>query len=139
MGLELVTRSLRPGATEKVKGPPRFLGDPEVDVPRSQTPAGSRTPGHLRRRDAAFRPEHDVGSRECVDFGVQSRGPSTGCLRFAGRVAPAPRKTRFRPLAELCRAGVGTPQGPYERFPLYASSFPKLSWRTSGSTISEWH
>src|SRR5262249_36970101 len=46
MGPELVTRYLRPGLTEKVVGPPRFLGDPEVDVPRSQTPAGPRAPGH---------------------------------------------------------------------------------------------
>jgi hypothetical protein len=46
MGLELVTRYLPPGISEKMEGPPRFLENPKVNVPRSPTPAGSRTPGH---------------------------------------------------------------------------------------------
>src|SRR5208337_3292268 len=40
-----------------------------------------------------------------------------------GRVTPPPRKTRFRLLAELCRAGFVNPQGCYERFPS-SSLFP---------------
>jgi hypothetical protein len=133
-----------PGVGDPV--PP--AGSHREGVGASQVPGGPRggraplsDPGGiagarpLRRRDAAVRPGHDVGSRECVDFGVQWRGPSTGRLRFAGRVAPTPRQTRFRPLARLCRAGVDAPQGPDERFPRFASSFPKLSWRTSGSTM----
>ena len=60
--LELVTRYLRPGSSEKVKGPPRFLGNPReralfFDPGRI---AGARP---LRRRDAAFRPFNNVGSR----------------------------------------------------------------------------
>src|SRR4051812_16264543 len=54
-----------------------------------------------------------------IRLGAQWHGPLTGCLRFAARVAPAPRKTRFRPLAKLYRAGVKTPQGSNERFPRY--------------------
>src|SRR5271157_1514409 len=38
-------------------------------------------------------------------------------------VTPPPRKTRFRLLAELCRAGFVNPQGCYERFPS-SSLFP---------------
>jgi hypothetical protein len=36
---------------------------------------------------------------------------------------PSPRKTRFRLLAKLCRAGFVNPQGSYERF-LSSSLFP---------------
>ena len=46
--------------------------------------------------DAAFRLTQGVGPRHDIDFGAQSHGPHTRCLRFAGRVAPPPRKTRFR-------------------------------------------
>jgi hypothetical protein len=31
--------------------------------------------------------------------------------------------------------GAGYPQGPIERFPLYASPFPELSWRTQGQPL----
>jgi hypothetical protein len=40
---------------------------------------------------------HDEGVR-VETFEAQSHGFSTCCLRFAGRVAPPPRKTRFRSL-----------------------------------------
>ena len=39
-------------------------------------------------------------------FGAPSHGLRTRCLRFAARVAPGPRKTRFRLVASLCRAGL---------------------------------
>ena len=48
--------------------------------------------------------------------GLDQHGIGTRCLRFAGRVAPPPRKTRFRLLAKLCRAGFVNPQGCDERF-----------------------
>jgi hypothetical protein len=118
-GLELVTRYLPPGSAEKVEGPPRFLENPKVNVPRSPTPAGSQAPGQLRRCDAAFRCVQNVGSREFLHFGAQSHGPFTGCLRFATPVTRTSRKTRFRLLAKLCRTGVATPQGSNEKFPRY--------------------
>jgi hypothetical protein len=40
-----------------------------------------------------------------ADIGAQSRGPRARCLRFAARVAPAPRKTRFRWRASLTGMG----------------------------------
>ena len=49
-------------------------------------------------------------------FGAQSHGIGTHCLRFAARVTPRPRKTRFRLLARLYRAGFVNPQGCVERF-----------------------
>ena len=51
-----------------------------------------------------------------VAFEAQSHGFGTGCLRFAGRVAPTPRKTRFRLLAKTLPDGLGYPQGSIERF-----------------------
>jgi hypothetical protein len=62
------------GGASQVPGEPRYGRAPLSD------PGGIARARPLRRRDAAFRPEHDVGSRACVDFGAQSRGPSTGCL-----------------------------------------------------------
>src|SRR5262249_4527641 len=56
------------------------------------------------------------GSRDNMHFGAQSLGIRTRCLRFAGWVAPPPRKTRFRLLARLCRMGLVYPQGSNERF-----------------------
>src|SRR5512140_3931585 len=95
-GLELVTRYLRPGLTEGTAGPPRFLENP-CERALFFDPGGIASARPLRRRDAAFRQVNTVGSRDDVDFGAQSHGPLTRCLRFAVRVAPAPRKTRFRP------------------------------------------
>ena len=66
-----------------------------------------------------LRSVNNDGSRDMNHFGAQSHGSLTRCLRFAARVTPAPRKTRFRLLARLCRAGIGYPQGSNERFPRY--------------------
>jgi len=68
--LELVTRYLRPGCTEKVKGPPRFLGNPRERA-LFFDPGGIAGARPLRRCDAAFRCVDDVGSHEDVDFGAQ--------------------------------------------------------------------
>ena len=117
---------LPPGLAEKVKGPPRFLGDPSVSVPCSSTPAGSPAPGH---HGAATRPSVTFKTSAPATmnaFGAQSHGPLTRCLRFAAPVARTPRKTRFRPLAKLCRAGLVTRRVPSKgfrsRFPLSQAS-----------------
>src|ERR1700722_12928128 len=69
---------------------------------------------------------NDVGSREDVDFGAQSHGPLTRCLRFAVPVTRAPRKTRFRPLARLCRTGLVTRRVPTKGFRLWLPPFPSF-------------
>ena len=91
-------------------GPPRFLGDPVHACPalRPRRDPGARP---LRRLGAAFRPLDGVGSRVCTNFGAQSHGLRARCLRFAASVhpspgLPAPRKTRFRLVANLCRADI---------------------------------
>jgi hypothetical protein len=50
------------------------------------------------------------------DFGAQSHGLHLRCLRFAAAVTRAPRKTRFRAVASLTRAGLD-PQDLFGRFP----------------------
>src|SRR3954463_1458013 len=125
MGLELVTRCSRRGIAEKVEGPPRFLGDLRERALFSD-PGGFACARPLRRRDAAFRHFKNVGSREDGDFGAQWHGPLTGCLRFAARVAPAPRKTRSRPLARLSRAGLDTRRVPPKGFRSWLPPFPSF-------------
>jgi hypothetical protein len=46
---------------------------------------------------------------------AQSHGLATPCVRFAAKVAPGPRNTRFRLVANLCRAGL-TPAGFHQKF-----------------------
>ena len=85
------------------KGLPGSWGT-SVNVPCSPTPAGPR-------RQAIAAPRRGLPSLSQrrlprIDaFGAQSHGPLTGCLRFAARVAPAPRKTRSRPLASSAGRG----------------------------------
>ena len=119
--LELVTRYLRPGIGQwKRQDLLRSWGTPIVLLPCSPTPAG---PTHqaiaMRRRGP--RCVHDEGSR-IRTFEAQSHGFGTGCLRFAGRVAPTPRKTRFRLLARLFRTGLITRRVPSKGFKMYPTS-----------------
>ena len=100
----------------------RSWGTPIVLLPCSPTPAG---PTHqaIVMRQRGPRTDHDEGS--CIrPFGAQSPGFGTGCLRFAGRVAPTPRKTRFRLLARLFRAGLVTRRVPSKGLELYPTSQP---------------
>ena len=70
LDLELVTRYLRPGFATEAKGPPRFLGNP-CERALFFDPGGIAGARPLRRRDAAFRYEDAVGSRDDVDFEAQ--------------------------------------------------------------------
>ena len=73
----------------------------------------------MRRRGP--RSVHHEGSH-IRTFEAQSHGFGTGCLRFAGRVTPTPRKTRFRLLARLFRAGLVTRRVPSKGFKVYPTS-----------------
>jgi hypothetical protein len=126
-GLELGHPVLRPGLTVEIAGPPRFLGDPNACVPCSLTPAESVVPRHRGTPDAAFRQSDGVGLRSLVNLGAQSHGPHARCLRFAARVAPTPRKTRFRLVATLCRAG-SLPLGRIEGFCSYMGFLLLQAW-----------
>ena len=79
---------------------PRFLEDPRTRALLFD-PGGTGVPGHrgssptLRHVDVAFRTEQRRRLPRIKPFGAHSHGPHAHCLRFAARVAPGPRKTRF--------------------------------------------
>ena len=135
-GLELVTRCLRPGITVETTGSPTFLGNPRVPMPVLFDPGRTdRTrPLAVRRRGPCL--SHHKGSSTRGHFGAQSHDFSTRCLRFAGRVTPPPRKTRFRLLAKLYRTGLATRRVPTKGFEVYPTSHPPFpSFR--GARFSE--
>src|SRR5690606_34200567 len=95
--------------------PPRFLGNPSLAclALRPRWTAGSSplsAPAMLpsaRKTTSAPRSLH---------FGAQSRGLLAPCARFAARLAPAPRNTRFQLVASLCWSGTLTRRVPLEAF-----------------------
>ena len=68
-----------------------------ANVPRSQTPVGRAVLTLAVRPDVAFRLSQRRRPPRVVALEAQSRSPLARCLRFAGRVTPARRKTRYRP------------------------------------------
>ncbi len=72
---------------------------------------------------------NNEGSCDHNHFEAPSRGFSARCLRFAAWVTPGPRKTHFRLLTKLCRAGLVTCWDTMKGFRVanYISfSFPRL-------------
>ena len=65
-----------------------------------------------------------------TNFGAQSHGPLTHCLRFAEWIAPPPRKTRFRMAGQTFRAGLITRWVPAKGFRSSHPPFPSFTWRT---------
>ena len=137
--LELVTRYLRPGFSQwKRRDLLRSWGTPIVLLPCSSTPVG---PTHQAIRRIGTAPAVSTAKAPALrTFEAQSHGFGTGCLRFAGRVAPTPRKTRFRLLARLSRTGLITRRVPLKGFKVYPTSIPlsqvQRSARTSYATPS---
>jgi hypothetical protein len=95
------------------------------------TPAGPRRQACSTPR-CCRHPHNGVGSRD-LSFGAQSRSSRTPCVRFAAGVAAAPRNTRFRLVANLCRAGVATCWAPSEGFSSANFLLRQASWRTMGN------
>jgi len=71
-----------------------------------------------------------------VPLGAQWHGLHRRCLRFAGRLTPTPRKTRFRLGANLGRAGFD-PQDSSRRFQLMLRSPPGFAWRKQNGRRSQ--
>ena len=65
-----------------------------------------------------------------TNFGAQSHGPLTRCLRFAGWITPPPRKTRFRMAGQPFRAGLITRWVQTKGFRSSHPPFPSFTWRT---------
>ncbi len=103
-------------------GSPTFLGNPKCALALLFDPGRTHASGHTMRGHGP-RSVHHEGSR-IRTFEAQSHGFGTGCLRFAGRVAPTPRKTRFRLLARLFRTGLVTRRVPSKGFTVYPTCDP---------------
>src|ERR1700682_4586627 len=108
-------------------GRPKFLGNPDVLMPCSLTPAGPIRQAIQRDRRGP-RSQHDEGSPRFGTFGAQWHGLGTGCLRFARWVTPEDAR-----LASGCwplyQAGLITRRVPTKGFrdaSYIASSFPQL-------------
>ena len=118
-------------------GPPRFLANPLVPLPRPWTPAG---PLHLavavQRRGPRTVARRGLLAR-IINFEARSRGLGTRYLRFAPPVARTGRKTRFRLPARLYRVGLVTHRTRVKGFggaSYITSSFPRL--RLAQATFS---
>jgi hypothetical protein len=141
-----VLRSLAPGCRTRTKAicnaapAPRAHGGEDetsqvpgrpfcVHAPLSD-PAGSSPPRPWRCLRCRFPSLEQRQLRNPFPFEALSRSLHTLCVRFAAEVALGPRNTRFRPVANLCRAGL-PPARSHRRFlscsSVYiASSFTKL-------------
>jgi hypothetical protein len=64
-------------------------------------PGGTSVLGHCRTSVLSSAKWTASTPTTNTNFGAQSHGPHTRCLRFAGWITPPPRKTRFRRLASL--------------------------------------
>ena len=101
-----------------------------MTAPTSKDPGGTALPGRYRR---ATRPPHARTARAPTTrpiSGLNRPARDTRCLRFARRVAPPGRKTRFRLLARLYRVG-SRPTGFLRKVSSMLltslSSFPRLT------------
>ena len=104
-------------------GSPAFLGNPDCALALLFDPGGTNGIRPVRRPGAA--PTASTAEAPAgIAFEAQSHGFGTGCLRFAGRVTPTPRKTRFRLSARLFRAGLITRRVPPKGFTMYPTCDP---------------
>ena len=86
--------------------PLRFLGDPHAYMPRSPTPARSPRQAYL---GVSMLPSVYLTTSALAAIvlrGSITRPAHSLSSRFAGRITPPPRNTRFRLVASLCRAGL---------------------------------
>jgi hypothetical protein len=64
-----------------------------------------------------------------MNFGAQSRGFGTRCLRFKNGVATVTCKARFRPAGLAFTGRASNPLDRYKRFQIIHPPFLDLSWR----------
>ncbi len=88
---------------KKVGGtrPPRFLGNPCAHAPLFD-PGGPITPRLYRCNQYCLPLRKRRRLRNQFHSVALSRGSRTPCVRFADRVTPSPRNTRFQLVANLC-------------------------------------
>ena len=105
-------------------------GGPHYERALLFDPGGTSALGHCRASVLPSAKWTASAPTTIRNFGAQSHGPLTRCLRFAGWVAPPPRKTRFRMAGQPFRAGLVTRWVPTKGFRSSHSPFPGFAWRT---------
>ena len=121
-----------PARNVETTGLPRFLGNPNVDMPCSSTPAGPAGPGQFSPADAAFRSRNGVGSRDGI---ILSGLIHTACPLAVYASQPRSPSDHAR-LASgcwpLCRAGLDTRWVPLQGLAFHiAPPCPGFTWRTA--------
>ncbi len=104
-------------------GPPRFLEDPSgraVLYDSGETSALD----HCRALVLSSANWKASTLTTNIHFGAPSHGPHIRCLRFAGWIAPSPRKTRFRMAGQPFRAGFVPARVPSKSFRSSHPPFP---------------
>ena len=113
---------------EELPGSPMFPGNPHDHSPCSPTPAGPGTRYGTKGQRTRHGPRTKAQRRlpTIADFGAQSHGFWSRCLRLAVEVARHRARLASGCWSQLCRTGFD-PQGFYERFlNRDSSSFPEL-------------
>ena len=111
-------------------GVPRFLGNPDVDVPCSSTPTGPAGPGLFSPTDAAFRTRNGVGSRNVK--GLSGLYHTAHPLAvYASQPGLLPDHARLASGCwPLCRAGLVTRRVPMQGLASHdAPPCPGFTWR----------
>src|SRR5882724_3546451 len=100
-----LARCLQPGnSAEETAGSRKFLGNLDCPFAHVQSTPAGRLHQTITVQPRGPWYEKSKGSHE-RPFDAQWHSFWTGCLRFAVRVAHAPRKTHFRPLVRRYRTG----------------------------------
>ena len=105
-------------------------GGPHYERALLFDPGGTSALGHCRASVLSSAKWTASAPATNTNFGAQSHGPHTRCLRFAGWVTPPPRKTRFRMAGQPFRAGLITRWVPTKGFRSSPPPFPGFAWRT---------
>jgi hypothetical protein len=107
-GLCYLPDSPPPVSSTETTESPRFLENPNINVPCPATPARPLRSATTALSVPASAKQITSSLATNTNFGAQSHGLCARCLRFAGWSAPPPRKARLRMAGQPFRAGLDT-------------------------------
>src|SRR5205085_2570291 len=129
-GPGVIHRIPHPGFIDGGDRTSQVPGGPRCERALLSDPGGTSALGHCRASVLSSAKWKASTPTTNTNFGTQSHGLCTRCLRFAGWITPPPRKTRFRMAGPPCPGGSDYPLGPTERFQVIHPPFPGFTWRT---------
>jgi len=120
-----------PALNVETTGLPRFLGNPNADMPCSSTPTGPAGPSHFSPPDTAFRGHYCVGSRNDKFFRGSITRPAHSLSTLRSRGHPRTTQDSLPAVGLLCRAGLITRWVPLQGLAFHiAPPCPGFAWRT---------